>query len=399
MAETPWLTIVGIGEDGAEALPPASRKALAEAQIVMGPPRHLGLLGETGAEIVEWPVPFADGLDVLEGLRGRRVAVLVSGDPFWFGAGAAIARRFGAEEWRALPAPSTFSLVAAELGWPLERTHCLGLHAAPLARLRPLLAPGLRAIILLRGEEALSELAAYLTQEGFGATDLRVFSALGGPRAAIRRGAANGFDASGLPHPVAAAIEVAGGGAVLPRASGLPDEAFATDGVMTKRFVRAMTLSTLAPRPGQMLWDIGAGSGSIAVEWLLSDASTEAVAVEDRADRVALIETNRDRYGLDRLTIVKGAAPEVLTGLPVPDTVFLGGGASEEMLTTLFSMLRSGTRLVANAVTLESEALFVRWQAEKGGTLHRIALSEQFALGHQSGWKAAYPIVQWSVML
>jgi precorrin-6B C5,15-methyltransferase / cobalt-precorrin-6B C5,C15-methyltransferase len=185
MAEGPWLTIVGVGEDGPDGLPPASHRAIAEAEVVMAPARHLALLPGIGAERIEWPVPFADGLPVLHALKGRRVAVLASGDPFWFGAGAVIARELSPGEWRALPGPSTFSLAAARLGWPLERTLCLGLHAAPLARLRPHLAPGVRAIVLLRDGAAVADLARYLAEEGFGATRLTVMEALGGPNERI----------------------------------------------------------------------------------------------------------------------------------------------------------------------------------------------------------------------
>ena len=200
-------------------------------------------------------------------------------------------------------------------------------------------------------------------------------------------------------HPVCVAIEVAGSGAVLPCASGFEDALFDTDGVMTKRPVRALTLSALAPRPGERLWDIGGGSGSIGIEWLLSHPSTQAVAVEPRADRVGLIRANADRLGVDRLQVVTGRAPEALTDLPRPDAVFVGGGLCEALLEQVFADLPAGTRLVANAVTLESEAVLIRWHAARGGSLLRVELSEAAPLGPRRGWRAAYPVVQWSVVL
>lgn len=364
----------------------------------MGPPRHLALLPDLPGQRVAWPVPFADGLALLDGFAGRRVAVLASGDPFWFGAGSVIARRYPREAWQALPGVSVFSLAAAYLGWPLERVLCLGFHAAPLSRLRPHLAPGARLIVTLRDGAAVVDLGAYLCGLGFGASALTVMEALGGPR---ERVTATRADAalSGFDHPVCVAVEVAGEGAVLPCTAGLDDGVFATDGVMTKRPVRALTLSALAPRPEERLWDIGGGSGSIGIEWLLAHPTTEAVAIEPRADRIGLIRANAAALGVDRLQVVEGKAPEALTGLPVPQAVFVGGGLSAALLDHLFDTLPKGTRLVANAVTLESEALLIQAQAARGGTLLRVELSEAAPLGPRRGWKAAYPVVQWSVTL
>ena len=390
---------MGLGEDGPDGLPPASRRALEEAEVVMGAKRHLALLPAHEAETVEWPVPFADGLPVLRELRGRRVVVLASGDPFWFGAGAVIAREFERGEWQALPGPSTFALAAARLGWPLERTLCLGLHAAPMARLRPHLAPGVRAILLLRDGQAVRELARYLADAGFGESRLTAMEALGGPRERIAEAPAHGLPDTVFRHPVAVAVEVAGKGGGLPRASGIEDGFFETDGQITKRPVRALALSALAPRPGETLWDIGGGSGSIAIEWLLADPSTRAIGIEARPDRAARIRANADRLGVDRLTVVEGAAPAALEGLSPPQAVFVGGGLSEALLADLATRLAPGTRLVAHAVTLESEALVMAWSERRGGALLRIELSEAAPLGPRRGWKASYPVVQWRVVL
>lgn len=365
----------------------------------MGPPRHLALLGDMTAELVEWPVPFADGLPLLMALRGRRVAVLASGDPFWFGAGSVIAQHLAPGEWQALPAPSTFSLAAARLGWRLEETLWLGLHAAPLTRLRPHLAPGQRAILLLRDGQAVRDLAGWLCDMDFGQTSVTVLEALAGPRERITHAVARSMPDQDFTHPLCVALEFAGDGAVMPKCGGLPDSLFATDGQITKRPIRALTLSALEPQPGLLLWDIGGGSGSVAIEWLLAHPTTQAIAIEPRADRAATIRRNADGLGVDRLRIVEGRAPAALAGLPLPDVVFIGGGLSLELLDHLTAILAKGTRLMANAVTLDSEALLAVAQARLGGTLLRIELAEAAPLGRKRGWKASYPVVQWAVVL
>ncbi|MFD1913155.1 precorrin-6y C5,15-methyltransferase (decarboxylating) subunit CbiE [Halodurantibacterium flavum] len=391
----PWLTIVGLGEDGPDGLPPASRDALAGAEVVMGAARHLSLLPDLTAERLEWPVPFADGIPRLLALRGRRVVMLASGDPFWFGAGTSVTRHLEPGEWRALPGPSTFSLAASRLGWGLDGVVCLGLHAAPLSRLRPHLGDGVRAIVLLRDGAAVADLADWLVGAGLGASRLHVLEALGGPRERLRDCAAKALDFTDIIHPVAVAIEARGQG--MPQAQGLPDDLFDHDGQITKRPVRALTLSALAPRAGELLWDIGAGSGSIGIEWLLAHPANRATGVEADPTRLARARQNADALGVDRLHLVQGRAPEALAGLPLPDAVFIGGGLSHDLLTHLWSLLQPGTRIVANAVTLESEALLAQWHAQAGGSLLRIELAEAQPLGPRRGWRAAYPIVQWSI--
>ncbi|MCV6585743.1 MAG: precorrin-6y C5,15-methyltransferase (decarboxylating) subunit CbiE, partial [Marinibacterium sp.] len=257
MAEAPWLSVIGLGEDGLDGLSPASRQVLDTAEVIMAPPRHLSLLPPSDAQRVEWPVPYADGISILAGLRGRRTVVLASGDPFWFGAGTVIAREFKPGEWTALPGTSAFSLAAARLGWPLENTLTLGLHAAPLTRLRPHLGQGQRAIVLLRDGAAVVELAHYLTETGFADTRLHVMEALGGPRERIRDMTLAQAGQGVFEHPVCVALEVAGKARAMPVTSGKPDDIFETDGQITKRPVRALTLSALAPRRSEHLWDIG----------------------------------------------------------------------------------------------------------------------------------------------
>jgi len=396
MSENPWLTIVGLGEDGPEGLPPASRKALEDAEVVMGAERHLSLLPSLTANTITWPLPFSDGIMLLLAQRGRKTVALASGNPFWHGAGTSLTKHLQPGEWRSLPAPSTMSLAAAAMGWPLESTTTLGLHAAPFARLRPHLADGTRVIVTLRDGEAVPTIAAWLTEIGFGASTLHVLEALGGPRQRIRRARADAFDLDNIQHPVCVAVDTAGGPA-LTSVGGKDDAFFDNDGQITKRPVRALTLSALAPFPGERLWDIGGGSGSIAIEWLLAHPTTQAISIEIDPTRAERIAQNAANLGVDRLNVVAGAAPDALENLPKPDAVFIGGGISEELLEIVWAQLPVDARLVANAVTLEAEVLLANWQADKGGELLRIELAQSKPLGRKRGWKSSYPIVQWSV--
>jgi precorrin-6Y C5,15-methyltransferase (decarboxylating) len=397
MAGQPWLTIVGIGADGLDGLSAAARMALAQAEVIFGGPRHLALAG-AGARGRPWPVPF-DPTPVLA-LRGRAVAVLASGDPFWHGAGGTLARHLAPAEWRSFAAPSTFSLAAARLGWRIEDIACLGLHAAPFARARSALHEGARLVVLLRDGAAAGVFARWLEAAGFGPSRLHVLEDLGGAAERIRIATAAGFDLADVAAPVAIAVEAAGEGpaAGLPAPGGLPDSAFAHDGQISRHPVRALTLAALAPRPGETLWDIGAGSGSVSVEWCR--AGGRAIAIERLAGRAANIAANAERFGVDdRLRVVVGAAPEACVGLPTPAAVFVGGGGNAALHAALLPLLPAGTRLVANAVTLETEALLGQLHARHGGTLLRIDIAAAEPLGAMRGWAGGRPIVQWSVVL
>ncbi|MET3723065.1 precorrin-6y C5,15-methyltransferase (decarboxylating) subunit CbiE [Sphingomonas trueperi] len=396
MADLPWLTIIGLGEDGADGLSAAARAALEKAELVFGATRHLSLLPGLRCEARAWPVPFAEGVSLLLAERGRRVVLLASGDPFWFGAGTIVTRHLAREEWIAHPAPSSFALAASRLGWALQDTLCLGLHAAPFAQLRPNLALGRHLLVTVRDGAAVSALASYLAGEGFGASTLHVLEALGGPRERVRSVRADALALDDIAHPVAVGIEPAGEGAVLPLASGRPDVWFESDGQLTKQPVRALTLSALAPRPGELLWDIGAGSGSIGIEWLLAHPANRAIAIEADQVRAERARANAARLGVDRLNVLLGRAPVVLPE-GVPDAVFIGGGLSQALLEALWARLPTGTRLVANAVTLESEALLAQWHGGQGGSLLRIELADAVPLGTRHGWRSRYPVVQWSV--
>jgi precorrin-6B C5,15-methyltransferase / cobalt-precorrin-6B C5,C15-methyltransferase len=389
----PWLTIIGIGEDGLAGLSEASRIALARAETVFGGERHLALAKIDGRGR-PWPVPF-DVAPVL-GCRGRPTVVLASGDPFWYGAGSSLASRLSDGEWIAHPAPSTFSLAAARLGWRLEEASCLALHATPFERLVPQLARGARLICLVRDGHAAADLARWLTGRGFGASRLWILVALGGPREYVAESRADGLVAEQVAGPVAVAIQ-AEGAAGLPRCSGLADGLFAHDGQISKRPMRALALSALAPRPGELLWDIGAGSGSISVEWAL--AGGRAIAIEAREERAAGIRANAAAFGLShKIAIITGEAPAALAGLERPDAVFIGGGLNAATFETVWPELVEGTRLVAHAVTLETEALLSELHNRHGGDLMRIGIAHATPLGRMRSWQAARPVVQWSAV-
>lgn len=387
--------MVGLNEDGLDGLNPAARRALDAAQIVFGGPRHLAL-AHVGARGQAWPVPF-DLAPVLA-LRGQRVVVLASGDPFWFGAGGSLAAQLAPHEWRCHAQPSTFSLVAARLGWRLEAVDCLGLHANPLQQLLPRLTPGRQTMVLLRDGAAVAELARWLDEEGWGESALWVMEAVGGPHERCRMlradEAAAQLEADPARAPVTVAL-LANGGIGVPQVPGRNDDWYAHDGQITKAPARALTLATLAPRRGERLWDIGSGSGSVAVEWCL--AGGVATSVEQHAARVDNIRRNVERFGLQpALHVVHGVAPAALQGLPPPQAVFVGGGFDMALFAALQTRMHSGCRLVVNAVTLETQALLVQLHCAHGGQLLRLELSTAQPLGRMHSWQASRPLVQWS---
>lgn len=328
--------------------------------------------------------------------RGRPTAVLASGDPFWHGVGAVLAEKLAQGEWTAHSAPSVFSLAAARLGWRLENAICLGLHAAPFERLMPHLACGAQIICLVRDGKAAGDLATWLTERGWGASSMWSLVALGGARESVRQHRADGYTTEPGEKLVAVALE-ARGSQGLPRSSGLADDLFAHDGQITKRPMRALALSSLSPHAGESLWDIGAGSGSIAVEWSLCGGT--AVAIEARADRVANIHRNAESFGLThRITVIEGAAPDALAGLAAPDAVFIGGGLDATLFETVWSHIASGARVVAHSVTLETETLLTDLHRRHGGELMRVDIAHAAPLGRYRSWEAVRPVVQWSTV-
>ena len=395
-----WLTIVGIGEDGLAGLGDEAKRCIAGARFVFGGKRHLALVGEivTG-EARAWPTPFDAEMRDIVALRGEKVCVLASGDPFLYGVGVTLARRIPANEMLALPSPSAFSLAAARLGWALQNVETVSLHGRPVDLIRPLLHPGTRILALTSDAAGPAEIAGLLARTGFGASRLTVLEALGGSSERVRSARAATFDLEEINPLNVLAIEVdsARDARILPLTPGLDDGLFEHDGQITKREIRAVTLSALGPRRGELLWDIGAGSGSISIEWMLADPSMRAIAIEAEPDRAARIRRNAMSFGVPGLTVAEGTAPEALSELERPDAIFIGGGGSEPgVLDAAIAALPSGGRLVANAVTIEMEALLLNRHAELGGSLTRIAISREAAVGSMRGWRPAMPLTQWS---
>jgi precorrin-6Y C5,15-methyltransferase (decarboxylating) len=398
-----WLAIVGIGEDGVDGLSPAARALVSGAAIVFGGERHLGLAAALiRGEARAWPSPFERGVAdvVAQRDRGTQVCVLASGDPFHYGVGAVLARHVDPTETIVVPAPSGFSLAAARLGWPLPDCALVSLHGRALDLVRPHLQPNARVLALTSDAEGPAALARLLAATGFGPSRLTVLEALGGARERIRVATAEDFCFEKIDPLNMVAIEVAAtpGARIIARAAGLSDALFEHDGQITKREIRALTLSALAPRRGETLWDIGAGAGSVAIEWMLADVSLRAVAIEANAERAARIARNAAAFGVPGLRVVQGTAPEVLAvrAYEQPDAIFVGGGASDAgVLDGASAALRGGGRLVVNAVTLETEALLVARHAERGGTLTRIAIERAEPIGRMTTWRPALPVTQW----
>jgi len=395
-----WLAIVGIGEDGAAGLGDEAKRLISEAQVVFGGKRHLALAGSLmRGEARTWPSPFDAAMADVVAQRGRRVCVLASGDPFLHGVGVTLARHVPVSEMVVIPAPSAFSLAASRLGWALQDIDTVSLHGHSIDLVRPLLHPGRRVLALTSDGDGPMVVAGLLTGLGFGGSRLTVLEALGGPDERVRTTTANSFDLKDVNALNVLAVEVESNreARILPLTAGLADDLFEHDGQITKREVRAITLSALAPRRGELLWDIGAGSGSISVEWMLADPSMRAVAIEADAERAARIGRNAMAFGVPGLTVVRGAAPAVLAGLPPPDAIFIGGGGTDEgVLDAAIAALPSGGRLVANAVTLEMESQLLAKHAAHGGDLTRIAIARETAIGSMSGWRPAMPVTQWN---
>ncbi len=398
MSKERWLGLVGIGEDGLDGLTPAAREVVAQAAFVVGGKRHLALAGPLKVETMTWPSPIENALDAIEAHRGRSVCVLASGDPFFFGVGAMLMRRFTADEMTSVPAPSAFALAASRLGWSQQDCALLTLHGRPLEAIIPHLCPGARILALSWDDSTPAKLAALLTERRMGRSKLAICEAMGGPGERIRTTEAQDFALDNIAALNTIALEVVAdrGALILPRAAGLPDDWFEHDGQITKRDIRAMTMAHLAPQRGELLWDVGSGSGSVAIEWMLADPANKAVAIELRHDRAERIARNALNFGVSGLSVVTGEAPHVFGDLGAPDAIFVGGGASTPgMIERARDALAEGGRLVVNAVTLETQAACVDWRARWGGELTQIAIAHAEPVGRYSGWRAAMPVVQW----
>ena len=389
-----WLTIIGLGEDG--ALSSAARAIIDEATVIFGGVRHLALIGPTRAAQRPWPSPFSLGVAQVLERRGAPTVVLASGDPFFFGVGATLAEHIAREEIFCLPAPSTFALVAARLAWSQQDCALLSLHGRAFERVTPHLQPGRRIIALSWDETTAARLATHLATRGFERSVVHVLENLGGPRERIRSVVAEEFALQDILPLNAVAVELIAdpGARVIPLTPGLPDEWFEHDGQLTKRDVRAITLAALAPRKGERLWDIGAGAGSIAIEWMLTDPANRAVAIERDETRAARIGRNAATLGVPDLEITRGAAPAALAGLAVPDAVFIGGGG-RDTLEVAWAALPSGGRIVVNAVTIETQALLFDAFATYGGDLVQLQIAKARAVGRFHGMEPAMGVLQW----
>ena len=395
------LVVVGIGADGWAGLSRAAQDALTRADVILGGHRQLALAGTHLAAVRSpWPSPLLSALPgLLEKYRGRRLCVLASGDPMFFGIGSSLVRLVGAERVRVIAHPSAVSLACARLGWPVEDPEVVSLVGRPLASLQPAVQPGRRLLVLVSAPDAATVVAGLLRDRGFGASRLAVLTQLDGANESVLSATAASW--SGEPHDPLAVVAVEcradPAALVLPRTPGLPDSAYETDGQLTKREIRALTLAALAPVPGQLLWDVGAGSGSVGIEWMRTHPSCRAVAVEARGDRCERVARNAESLGVPGLQIIAGSAPAALEDLPAPDAVFLGGGVSlPGVLEAALAALPVGGRLVANGVTLETETALAGWRARLGGELTRIAVQRAEPVGGFTGWRPAMPVTQWS---
>lgn len=395
-----WLSLIGIGEDGLDSLSPAARVLLEQASFVVGGARHLALVGRLEAETMPWPSPLAKALPAILERKGTQVAILASGDPFFFGIGSLLAAHIPREEMQCFPVPSAFSLAAARLHWSLQDCQLVSLHGRDFEHVIPMLQPAARLLCLSWDETTAPRLASLLCERGLGRSQITVLEAMGGARERVRTCVAEGFALEAVDPLNLVAIEIIADARsrILPIGNGLADSWFESDGQLSKREIRAITLSALAPKRGELLWDVGAGSGSIAIEWLLCDPANRAIALEARADRAERILRNAKALGVPHLALVIGRAPEAFANLPPPQAIFIGGGASHDaLLDTAFGALVPGGRLVVNAVTFETEAALIARYNRYGGDLVRLAISRADKVGSFHAWRPALPITQWSV--
>ncbi|GAB3354797.1 precorrin-6y C5,15-methyltransferase (decarboxylating) subunit CbiE [Modestobacter lapidis] len=397
------VTVVGIGADGWDGLSPRGRRAIVAAEVLRGSARQLALLpADVVAERVPWPSPLVPALRALPTEHpGRRVVVLASGDPMLSGIGGSLVRLFGPAAVEVVPHPSSVTLACARLGWAVEDTTVVADVGRPIELLTPHATPGRRLLVLGSDTGTPALVAGLLRSGGYGGSRIVALAQLGGPAERSFTGTAAHWPHAETDALVITAVEVVAdpGTVPLPTVPGLPDDAYAHDGQLTKRDVRAVTLARLVPLPGQLLWDVGAGAGSIGIEWMRVHPSCRAVAVESDPVRAGRIAANATRLGVPDLRVVAGRAPDALTGLPQPDAVFVGGGATTPLLLdACWAALAPGGRLVVNAVTVQSEAVLAGWHARCGGSLTRLSVAHAQPVGGFTGWRPAMPVTIWSVV-
>lgn len=395
----PWLHIIGIGEDGMQGLTPATRAVVEAAEIIVGGERHHALAAAIGAERISWPSPFNALIDTLQAHRGKRVVVLASGDPLWYSVGARIGRNIDPAEIIYHPQVGAFQMAAARMGWSMADLETLTVHGRPVEQMIAYIQPDQRLLILTTGAETPAQIAAFLAARGFGKSKMCVLANMGGEAEARFDGIAESWSHEVPPfNTLAVECVAAPDAALLPRVPGLADELFQHDGTMTKQEVRAATLAKLMPMRGALLWDIGTGCGSVAVEWMRAARYARAIGIEPRADRRALAAANALALGAPKLELIDGMVPAALADLPAPDAIFIGGGLSHAVFTAAWNALRPLGRLVANAVTLESEAALVDLQREFGGQLVKLQISRVEPIGGLNGWKPLRPVTQLSLV-
>jgi precorrin-6Y C5,15-methyltransferase (decarboxylating) len=395
----PWLHIVGIGEDGMEGLLPATRAIIEAAEVIVGGERHHQLAEGINAERIAWPSPFDALIDLLSAHKGRRVVVLATGDPLWFSVGARIGRALEPGEIIYHPQLSAFQLAAARMGWSLPDVETLTVHGRPVEQMIAFIQPDVRLLILTTGAETPAQIARFLSARGFGQSRMSVLANMGGKDEARFDGLAASWDHVVPPfNTLAVECLAAPDAALLPRVPGLADDLFRHDGTMTKQEVRAATLAKLMPMRGALLWDIGTGCGSVAVEWMRGARYARAIGIEPRADRRAMAAANALALGVPKLELIEGRVPEALEGLEAPDAVFIGGGLSEAVFEAAWAALRPLGRLVCNAVTLESEASLLELHKRHGGQLVKLQVHRAEPVGGLTGWRPLMPVTQWSLV-
>jgi precorrin-6B C5,15-methyltransferase / cobalt-precorrin-6B C5,C15-methyltransferase len=394
-----WLSVVGIGESGVAGLSPIAQSLINQATLFFGGTRHLAMLSPADErQRIAWKSPLSTSIDEILAYRGQAVCVLASGDPLWYGIGTTLTQHIPLAEMTILPAPSTLSLTCAKLGWTLPEVETLSLCGRPPTLLHAVLYPGAKVLVLSEGKHTPAVVADLLTQSGYGQSLMTVLEHLGGSKERLIFGKANVWNATELADLTAIALDCIADVSILAqsRFPGLPDSAYHHDGQITKREVRAITLSTLAPTPGSLLWDVGAGCGSIAIEWMRSHPRCRAIAIEK--SRTAYIADNAAALGTPNLQIIQGTAPQALQGLPQPDAIFVGGGVTTPgLLDACWSALKPGGRLVANVVTLEGEHLLFQWAQKIGGDFARIGIQRAEPIGKFLGWRSLAVVTQWVV--
>ena len=394
-----WLHIVGIGEDGLDGLVPAARAVVQSAEVIIGGDRHHQLAGLVFAERLKWPSPFDALIAQLQALRGKRVVVLATGDPLWFSVGARIGRSIDPSEITYYPQISAFQLAAARMGWSMADVEMLTVHGRPVEQMIAFIQPDQRLLILTTGDQTPVQIAKFLADRGFGASKMTVLAAMGGEHELRFDGIAAtwGHEVPAF-NTLAVDCIAAPDAALLPRVPGLPDELFEHDGTMTKRETRAVTIAKLMPMRGALLWDIGTGCGSVAVEWMRAARYAQAIGIEPRADRRAMAAQNALALGTPKLELLAGTAPEVLEGLASPDAIFVGGGLTDGVFDGAWGALKPLGRFVSNAVTLESEAILMELHKKYGGELVRLAVTRAEPVGPYRGWRPFMPVTQWSLI-